>query len=65
MAYPHPDPIGLIAGSVFLEVMAIVCLILRFYTRFWIKAPVLVSDWCILGAKVFGTGLTVMEIYGA
>lgn len=62
MAYDNPS--GLIAGSVVMEIVAAICVALRFYSRHWRKAPIIVADWLVLAAFVCGTGLTVMEIYG-
>jgi hypothetical protein len=60
----YDDPAGLIAACVVLEVLAGACVGLRCYTRKWKGQVVLASDWVMLVAFAFGTGLTVMEIYG-
>ncbi|OTA99108.1 hypothetical protein M426DRAFT_95697 [Hypoxylon sp. CI-4A] len=60
----YDNPGGIIAGAVILEVLAILSVGLRFYTRRWKHQSVLVTDWLILAAFVFATGLTVIEIYG-
>ncbi|KAF2193131.1 hypothetical protein K469DRAFT_693184 [Zopfia rhizophila CBS 207.26] len=60
----YDNPAGLIAGTVIMELFAATCIGLRFYSRRWKRCPILVTDWLILVAFVFGTGLTVMEIYG-
>ena len=57
----HNSPASIIAASVILEVIAVVCVTLRIYTRYWKR---LVSDWIILAAFVLATGLTVTELYG-
>jgi hypothetical protein len=62
MAYDNPA--GMIAAAVILEIVTIVCIALRFYTRWWKKSQVFTSDWLILAAFICGTGLTVMQIYG-
>ncbi|KAI8962345.1 hypothetical protein F5Y11DRAFT_323189 [Daldinia sp. FL1419] len=60
----YDNPGGIIAGSIILEVIAVLAVGLRFYTRRWKHQSVLVTDWLILVALVFATGLTVIEIYG-
>lgn len=62
MAYDNPS--GIIAVSVVLELLAITCVGLRFYSRYKTNGLTIASDWIILVALVFGTGLTVLEIYG-
>jgi len=60
----YDNPAGLIASSVVLEVVVTFCVGLRFYSRRWKRQRVLISDWLVLAAFVFGTALTVVEIYG-
>ncbi|KAI1093973.1 hypothetical protein F5B19DRAFT_491014 [Rostrohypoxylon terebratum] len=60
----YDNPGGLIAGSVILELIAVLAVGLRFYTRWWKRQRVLVSDWLILVASILATGMTVIEIYG-
>ncbi|RYC57229.1 hypothetical protein CHU98_g8984 [Xylaria longipes] len=60
----YANPAGLIAGCVVLEVVAGVSVALRFITRRWKQQKVIHSDWLVLVAFIFGTGLTVLEIYG-
>lgn len=60
----YSNPAGIIAGSVVLEVIAVVCVALRLYIRFWKHERILVSDWLIMVALILATGLTVTEIYG-
>ena len=55
---------AIIAVSVILEVLVLVCVGLRFYTRIWKKTSFIASDWLLLAATIFATGLTVMQIYG-
>jgi hypothetical protein len=62
MAYDNPG--GLIVGSVVMEIVAAVCVGLRFYSRHWRKALIIVADWLVLAACICGMGLTAMEIYG-
>ncbi|KAI4861914.1 hypothetical protein F4820DRAFT_431981 [Hypoxylon rubiginosum] len=62
--FRYDDPAGLIAGSVVLELLAIFCVGLRFYSRRWKGQHILTSDWLILIAFIIGTGMTVVEIYG-
>ncbi|KAI8946325.1 hypothetical protein F4801DRAFT_564924 [Xylaria longipes] len=59
----YANPAGLIAGCVVLEVVAGVSVALRFITRRWKQQKVIHSDWLVLVAFIFGTGLTVLEIY--
>lgn len=61
---PYTNPSSLLIGTVVLEALAVTLVALRFYTRYWKRTPPLVSDWLILVALVFGTGLTALEIYG-
>ena len=56
---------GVIASVVVLQLFSSICIGLRFYTRFWRRQSILVSDWLVLAAFVCATGLSVMEIYGA
>jgi hypothetical protein len=56
---------GVIASVVVLQLFSSICIGLRFYTRFWRRQSILVSDWLVLAAFVCATGLSVMEIYGS
>ncbi|KAK3361888.1 hypothetical protein B0T24DRAFT_724336 [Lasiosphaeria ovina] len=60
----YDDPAGLIAASVIMELLAVACVSLRFYSRSWKGQVFIASDWVILVALIFATGLTAMEIYG-
>jgi hypothetical protein len=60
----YNNPVGPIADSVMMEIIALLCVSLRFYTRRWKKTSILASDWLILAGFICGTGLTIMEIYG-
>lgn len=55
---------AIIATSVILETMVLVCVGLRFYTRIWKKTSFFASDWLLLVATILATGLTVLQIYG-
>jgi hypothetical protein len=55
---------GIIAASVILEIIVLVCVGLRFYTRIWRKTSFIASDWLLLVATILATGLTVLQIYG-
>ncbi|KAF2799254.1 hypothetical protein K505DRAFT_371085 [Melanomma pulvis-pyrius CBS 109.77] len=55
---------GIIAGTMALQLISSACVGLRFYTRFWRRQSILISDWLVLAAFACGTGLSVMEIYG-
>ncbi|KAK0714039.1 hypothetical protein B0T26DRAFT_628011, partial [Lasiosphaeria miniovina] len=59
----YDDPAGLIAASVIMELLAVACVSLRFYSRSWKGQVFIASDWVILVALIFATGLTAMEIY--
>lgn len=60
----YNNPAGLIVASVILEILTTLGVGLRFYSRRWKRQSILLSDWLILIAWIFGTGLTVLEIYG-
>ncbi|KAI0180667.1 hypothetical protein GGR52DRAFT_521182 [Hypoxylon sp. FL1284] len=62
--FGYDNPAGLIAGSVILELLVILCVGLRFYSKRWKGQRILASDWLILVALVIGTGMTIVEIYG-
>lgn len=55
---------AIIATSVILEIIVLVCVGLRFYTRIWKKTSFIASDWLLLVATILATGLTVLQIYG-
>ncbi|CAI6332771.1 unnamed protein product [Periconia digitata] len=54
---------SILATSVILEVIVLVCVGLRFHTRIWNKTSFIVSDWLLRAATIFATGLTVLQIY--
>ncbi|KAI8958939.1 hypothetical protein F5Y11DRAFT_334627 [Daldinia sp. FL1419] len=60
----YNNPGGLIAGSVILAVASTFVVGLRFHAKKWRGHPILISDWLILAALVFGIALAVLEIYG-
>jgi hypothetical protein len=60
----YEDPAGIVVGTVILQVLSLVCVGLRFYSRRWKRQDYIVSDWLILVALLFGIGLSVGEIYG-
>ncbi len=60
----YDNPKGIIAGAVLMQVMVVLCVSMRFYTRRWQKSQIMISDWLILAAATCGAGLTVIEIYG-
>ncbi|CAI6338767.1 unnamed protein product [Periconia digitata] len=60
----HSTPAGIIVGTTILQVVSAGSVGLRFYTRFWRRSSILVSDWLILAAFVLATGLTITEYYG-
>jgi hypothetical protein len=55
---------GITAASVILEIIVLVCVGLRFYTRIWRKTSFIASDWLLLVVTILATGLTVLQIYG-
>ncbi|KAJ2981941.1 hypothetical protein NUW58_g6557 [Xylaria curta] len=59
----YDTPASLIAGTVVLWVLATAALALRFYSRLWKGQKFITSDWLILVTAIFGTGLTVLELY--
>ncbi|KAI0448615.1 hypothetical protein F5B21DRAFT_496988 [Xylaria acuta] len=59
----YHNPAGLVVGSVILWILATLSVGLRFYSRVWKQQKFITSDWLILASSVFGTGLTVLEIY--
>ncbi|KAH8882054.1 hypothetical protein GQ53DRAFT_787680 [Thozetella sp. PMI_491] len=60
----YNNPTGVLATSVLLEILAALCVGLRFYSRRRKGQAIMTSDWLILAALIFGTGLAVMEVYG-
>ncbi|ORY56971.1 uncharacterized protein BCR38DRAFT_528345 [Pseudomassariella vexata] len=60
----YENPTGLIAGSVVMWCITVFCVGLRFGNKIRERQSFLASDWLILAGWVFGTGLTVLEIYG-
>lgn len=62
MAYDNPG--GLIAATVILQVLVFACLGLRLASRRKLRQRLLVSDWLILAAILFGLGLSIISIYG-
>jgi hypothetical protein len=64
LKFKYDDPIGLVAGSVVMEMVAGLCVGLRFYLKYTKRSKLIMSDWLILAALILGTGLTAMELYG-
>ena len=62
MAYDNPG--GLIAATVILQVLVFACLGLRLASRRKLRQRLLVSDWLILAAILFGLGLSIILIFG-
>lgn len=62
MAYDNPS--GIIAASVILQLISILCVALRFYTYRKKGVATSTTDWLILASVIGALGLTVMEIYG-
>lgn len=60
----YDNPGGLIAASVILWVLSTTCVAVRCGHRIREGQRFLASDWLILAGSLFGTGLTVLEIYG-
>ncbi|KAK8041469.1 hypothetical protein PG994_014476 [Apiospora phragmitis] len=60
----YDNPAGLIAASIILWLLTVICVSLRFGLRLWDRQSILTSDWLILFGWTFGTGLVAMEIYG-
>ncbi|KAL1867924.1 hypothetical protein Daus18300_006199 [Diaporthe australafricana] len=60
----YDNPGGVIAGSVIMWILTVLCVGLRFGHKLRDNQKYHASDWLILTAWVFGTGLTVLEIYG-
>lgn len=60
----YDNPAGLIAGSVVLWLVAFLCVSLRLGSKIRERQSPLISDWLILAGWCFGTGLTILEIYG-
>ncbi|KAL2272311.1 hypothetical protein FJTKL_06956 [Diaporthe vaccinii] len=60
----YDNPGGLISGSVIMWIMTVLCVGLRFGHKLRDHQRFFASDWLILAAWLFGTGLTVLEIYG-
>jgi hypothetical protein len=61
----YDDPAAIVAGTVVMQVVSTLCVGLRFYSRRWKHQSCIVSDWLILAAWVFGTGLSILMIYGS
>ncbi|KAK0737602.1 hypothetical protein B0T21DRAFT_168395 [Apiosordaria backusii] len=60
--YDNPD--ALVAGTVIMQLVSTLCVALRFYSRRWKCQQFIASDWLVLAAYVFGTGLSVMMLWG-
>ncbi|KAK4170120.1 hypothetical protein QBC43DRAFT_679 [Cladorrhinum sp. PSN259] len=60
----YDDPAAIVAGTVVMQVVSTLCVGLRFYSRRWKHQSCIVSDWLILAAWVFGTGLSFLMLYG-
>ncbi|KAI1101849.1 hypothetical protein F4804DRAFT_314853 [Jackrogersella minutella] len=58
------NPTGLIVVSVLLWVITVVVVGLRFCSKIYERKRPSASDWLGLSGWVFGTGLTILEIYG-
>ncbi|KAJ8126172.1 hypothetical protein O1611_g7466 [Lasiodiplodia mahajangana] len=60
----YDNLVGLILGTVILQVLAALCVGLRFYTKRWKRQKIITSDWLVTVAFIFGAGLTALELYG-
>ncbi|KAI2464122.1 hypothetical protein F4781DRAFT_414149 [Annulohypoxylon bovei var. microspora] len=60
----YDNPAGLIVGSVFMWLLTVLCVGLRFGNRIRERQRISTSDWLVLAGWIFGTGLTALEIYG-
>ncbi|KAK0672899.1 hypothetical protein QBC41DRAFT_7723 [Cercophora samala] len=60
----YDNPAALVAGTVVMQLVTTACIGLRFYSRRWKRQSIITSDWLVLAAYVFGTGLSVMMLYG-
>ncbi|POS76104.1 hypothetical protein DHEL01_v205499 [Diaporthe helianthi] len=60
----YDNPQGLIAGSVIMWVVTTLCVGMRFSQKLRDRQRFFASDWLIVAAWIFGTGLTILEIYG-
>ncbi|KAI1415272.1 hypothetical protein F5Y13DRAFT_196630 [Hypoxylon sp. FL1857] len=60
----YDNPAGLIFGSAFMWLMTVLCVSLRFSNKIRERQRLTASDWLVLAGWIFGTGLTVLEIYG-
>ncbi|KAK4201297.1 hypothetical protein QBC40DRAFT_278555 [Triangularia verruculosa] len=47
-----------------MQLVSTLCVALRFYSRKWKRQQFITSDWLILAAWVFGTGLSVLMLWG-
>ncbi|KAI1120932.1 hypothetical protein F5Y10DRAFT_289117 [Nemania abortiva] len=59
----YEDPAGLIASSVILWLLSTLCIVLRLWNRGRVRQSYLAADWLVLAGWVFGTGLSILEIY--
>ncbi|KAI1120386.1 hypothetical protein F5Y10DRAFT_127508 [Nemania abortiva] len=59
----YDNPVGLIVGAAILQVLAALSVGLRFYTRRWKQQKIIISDWLVTVAFIFGLGLTALEFY--
>lgn len=62
--HSYDNPAAIVAAAVILQTLTTACVALRFYSRRWKQQPHIISDWLILAAWVFGTGISVEILYG-
>ncbi|KAM7203992.1 hypothetical protein V8F33_001963 [Rhypophila sp. PSN 637] len=60
----YSNPGGIIAATVVTQVIALLAVGLRFYSRRCKRQQFIVSDWLIILALIIGAGLASIEIYG-
>ncbi|KAK4206823.1 hypothetical protein QBC37DRAFT_434378 [Rhypophila decipiens] len=60
----YSNPGGIIAATVVTQVIALLAVGLRFYSRRCKRQQFIVSDWLIILALIVGAGLAAIEIYG-
>ncbi|KAM7213895.1 hypothetical protein V8F06_010714 [Rhypophila decipiens] len=60
----YSNPGGIIAATVVIQVIALLAVGLRFYSRRCKRQQFIVSDWLIILALIIGAGLAAIEIYG-
>ncbi|KAM7206458.1 hypothetical protein V8F20_002807 [Naviculisporaceae sp. PSN 640] len=64
MGITYDSPGGIIAATVITQILALLAVGLRFYSRRWKRQNFITSDWFILAALFVGAGLAAMQIYG-